>query len=89
MPSLVENLRSKPAAADSKFISIGRHAQRVGVSYQKTQQGVEFWIEAGLLKEATGQQWNRIYVAHEILQIMSAPSLPVNAAPSPPSSAHD
>jgi Fic family protein len=71
------------------FISIARHAERVGVSYQKAQRGVEFWIEEGLLREGTGQQRNRIYVANEILQIMAAPSLPVNAEPSPPESNHD
>lgn len=71
------------------FISIARHAERVGVSYQKAQRGVEFWIEEGLLREGTGQQRNRIYVANEILQIMAAPSLPVNAEPSPREPTHD
>lgn len=61
------------------YISITRHAQRVGVSYQKAQRGIEYWIEEGLLKEGTGQQRNRLYVANEILQIMAAPSLPMNA----------
>ncbi len=70
------------------FISIARHAERVGVSYQKAQRGVEFWVEEGLLREGTGQQRNRIYVANEIFQIMAAPSLPVNAEPSPPESTH-
>ncbi len=71
------------------FISIARHAQRMGISYQMAQRGVEFWIEEGLLQEGTGQQRNRIYLAKEILQLMAAPSLPVNAEPSPPESPHD
>lgn len=60
------------------FISIARHAKRVDVSYQMAQRAVDFWIEQGLLEEATGQRRNRIFVAPEIFNIMSAPSLPIN-----------
>ncbi len=65
------------------FVSIARHAQRVGISYWKAQRGVEYWINEGLLQEATGRNRNRIYIAKEILQIMAAPSLPENAEPPP------
>lgn len=61
------------------FISIARHAKRVDVSYHMVQRAVEFWIEHGLLEEATGQRRNRIFVALEIFRIMAAPSLPINA----------
>ena len=66
------------------FVSIARYANRVKVPYKKAQRGVEFWIEEGLLREATGQNRNRVYVADEILKIMAAPSLPVNADQPPP-----
>ena len=66
------------------YISIARHAHKVGISYQKAQRGVEFWIEEKLLSEATGQQRNRIFVAEEILRLMAAPSLPANEALSQP-----
>lgn len=61
------------------FISISRHAQRVEASYQIVQRGVEFWIEQGLLREATGQRRNRIFIASEIFTIMSSSSFPINA----------
>ena len=61
------------------FISIARHAKRVDVSYQMVQRAVDFWIEHGLLEEATGQRRNRIFVAPEIFRIMASPSLPINA----------
>lgn len=68
------------------FISIARHAKRVDVSYQMVQRAVEFWIEHGLLEEATGQRRNRIFVAREILRIMDSPSLPINANDPPSAS---
>ena len=60
------------------FISIARHSKRVGVSYQLAQRAVEFWIENGLLKEATGKRRNRLFIAREVLKIMDSPSLPIN-----------
>ena len=65
------------------FISIPRHAKRVGVSYHVAQRGVQFWIDNGLLEEATGQRRNRIFVAREVLKIMASPSLPINATEPP------
>jgi len=61
------------------FISIARHAKRVDVSYQMVQRSVDFWIDQGLLEEATGQRRNRVFVAPEIFRIMASPSLPINA----------
>jgi len=61
-------------------ISITRHARRVGVSYRMAQRGIEFWMEQGLLREATGHARNRVYLAPEILDIMATPSSPLNAA---------
>lgn len=62
------------------FLSIARYANRLGIAYPSAQRGVDFWIEKGLLREATGQQRYRVYVADEILNMMSGPSLPLNAA---------
>lgn len=61
------------------FIAIARHAKRVDASYQMVQRAVDFWIEQGLLTETTGQRRNRVFVASEIFNIMSGPSLPINA----------
>ena len=60
-------------------ISIGWHAGRVGVSFRMARRGIEFWIEQGLLTEATGRTRNCVNVASEILDIMAAPSPPVSA----------
>ncbi len=60
-------------------ISEARHAKRVDVSYHVAQRAVEFWIENGLLEEATGQRRNRIFVAQEVFKIMASPSLPITA----------
>ena len=60
-------------------ISIARYAERTGVSYHNAKRGVDYWVEQGLLEEATGQKRNRLYVANHILQLMSGPSLPVHA----------
>ena len=60
-------------------ISIAHHADRMGISYHNAKRGVDFWVEQGLLQEATGQKRNRIFVANDILNLMAGPSLPVNA----------
>lgn len=63
------------------YVSIPRYANRNSVSYHMAQRGIEFWIEQGLLIEATGQQRNRLYVALDILNLMNAPSIPINSSP--------
>ena len=62
-------------------LSIARHAERMGISYHNAKRGVDYWVQQGLLKEATGQKRNRIFVANDILNLMAGPSLPVNAQP--------
>lgn len=42
------------------YLSIAKHAKRVGITYSRAKRGVEFWIDEGLLKEAngaTGSMW--------------------------------
>lgn len=65
------------------FISTARYAKRMEIGYHRASRGVDFWVEADLLKEVTGQRRNRIYVAEDLLQLMSTPSLPVNASENP------
>ncbi|MFP4167194.1 MAG: Fic family protein [Opitutales bacterium] len=59
------------------FISIARYARRMGESYHNAQKGVSFWQRQGLLHEYTGQKRNRVYVARELLDLMSAPPPPL------------
>lgn len=66
------------------YISVARYAERFGVPYPSAQRGVDFWVQQGLLREATGRQRNRVFFADEVLGVMAGPSLPVNAE-APPS----
>lgn len=65
------------------FISISRYAERVGESFHNANKGVDFWVRHGLLREYTGQKRNRVFVAQELLDLMSEPNLPVNALQPP------
>ncbi len=60
------------------FISIARHASKIGESYHNVSKAVQFWENNGLLREYTGQQRHREYVAQEIFNVMATPSLPLN-----------
>lgn len=62
------------------FLSVARYAKRFAITYPSAQRGVDFWVDKGLLREATGQQRYRVYVADAILNMMSGPSLPLNTA---------
>ena len=56
------------------FISIARYAKRARTTYHNANKGVQFWVDQGLLREFTGQQRNRIYVADELLENLERPS---------------
>jgi hypothetical protein len=40
------------------------------MTFPTVQKGVEFLVGLGILREATGQQRNRLYVAPEIMAVM-------------------
>ncbi|MCB1231485.1 MAG: Fic family protein [Verrucomicrobiae bacterium] len=55
----------------SPMISIPRHCEMTGQSFHVVSKGIDFWEGRGLLREITGNQRNRIFVAGEILQLMA------------------
>lgn len=66
---LVDQLFSSPA------ISISQAASRLGVTFPAAQKNIARLVDAGILKEATGQRRYRIYVAPEIVRIVEAEGL--------------
>jgi Fic family protein len=53
-------------------VSIPKTARLLGVTQRSAQLNVEKIVAAGILKEATGRQRNRIFIAPEIIQIIEA-----------------
>ncbi|MBW0000622.1 MAG: Fic family protein [Verrucomicrobia bacterium] len=79
LAKLKESLRAPKTAAaildalfENPIISISRFAKRSGHSFPTVVNGIEFWIEKGLLKEITGRQRNRLFLAQELLTVMAA-----------------
>ena len=60
------------------MFSISRFCGQFGEGFHNVNKGVEFWINQGLLREITGQKRNRLFVADELLQLMSGsrPTVP-------------
>jgi len=59
--------------------SISRFVKRTGNSFPTTNNGVQFWVKQGLLKETTGQRRHRLFVARELLQLTAdkPPNAPI------------
>lgn len=55
----------------SPFLTIKRAAEVLGVTYQTAQNNVEKLVEANILREVTGRQRNRVYVADGILTLLN------------------
>ncbi|MBI3595823.1 MAG: Fic family protein [Nitrospirae bacterium] len=65
---LVDDLFSYPA------VTIGLAAKRLKVTHRSSQLNISKLVRAGILKEATGRQRNRIFVAPAIVKIIDAPT---------------
>jgi Fic family protein len=65
---LIEYLMRRP------FISIPDAADALGKTYPTTERAISELIKLGILKEATGQKRNRIFVAQKILEIIEEPA---------------
>lgn len=66
---LVDELFSYPA------ITIARAAERLNVTRPSAQRNVMKLVKEGILKEATGRQRNRIFVAPAIIDVIQAPEV--------------
>ena len=67
LPRLMDELFAYPA------ITIAQVAERLGITPRAAGLNVEKLVKAGLLREITGQQRNRVFVAPDIVQIVEAP----------------
>ena len=63
---LIDRLFGKPIVSTSEL------AKTSGMSYPTVQRGVDYLIERGKLREITGKRRNRLFVADEILNIISS-----------------
>lgn len=55
------------------ILSISRFCEQTEESFHNVKKGVEFWQKQGLLREITGYKRNRLFVAGELLQLMTGP----------------
>ena len=78
---LIDSLFSTPA------LTIPMAAERLKVTYASAQLNVEKLVKRGILNEATGNRRNRVYIAPEILQIISSRDTPAPPASEQPASA--
>ncbi|MFV1996110.1 MAG: Fic family protein [Verrucomicrobiales bacterium] len=75
----IQKTKRVPAAAaallDAIFggpiISITAYAKASGEPFQKISNAVDFWVRQGLLHEMTGNRRNRLFIADEVLHIMT------------------
>ena len=64
--------------------NVSRYSGRTGVPYLNARKGVDFWLKHGLLREMTGQKRNRLYVAREIIGLMSGDQASKEVSEPPP-----
>jgi Fic family protein len=74
---LVDELFATP------FLTITRAAELLGITFPAAQNNIERLVEAGLLREITGKQRNRIYLADEVLASLDDPLGPPTPPPNP------
>lgn len=67
---LVDQLFITPA------VTATRAATLLGVTYVSAQKNIEKLVELGILREVTGRQWKRIYLAPEVVAIITADEAP-------------
>ncbi len=55
---------------ENPFVTAPQAAKKIGVSYPAVQNAIKKLINAGLLREITGQRRNRVYLCEEVLEIL-------------------
>lgn len=65
MLSLCDHLFSLP------IISVPEAAKRLNVTYSSAQKYIEVLVREGILQEITGRNRNRVYIAKEVMEILS------------------
>ena len=67
--TLVDKLFHQP------YITFGLARSALGVTFRSAQLNVEKLVNAGILKEIPGRKYGRIFVAHEVLDILEKPEV--------------
>jgi len=67
---ILDNLFTAPA------VTVPQIAERLGVTQRAARQNVDRLVAEGILREVTGRQRNRIYLAHEIIAIVDTEAMP-------------
>lgn len=68
----------------SPYITVNQAAEVMHVSFKSAANTVATLAKAGMLREITGQQRNRVYCADEVLALLNAPiSTPASPLPTP------
>jgi hypothetical protein len=80
-PPFLPPITSKARQRRSSVFARSSGFSLPSISYHNAKRGVDFWVEQGLLQEATGQKRNRMFVANDILGLMAEHSPPLNAQP--------
>lgn len=57
----------------SPYLTVNRARDVMGIAFKSANGHVERLVEAGILREITGHQRNRIYSGHEIFRLLDAP----------------
>ena len=55
------------------YVSVRRAAQFLGCSSPTAAKAIEQLVQRGVLAEATGRQWGRLFLARQILELLQAP----------------
>lgn len=58
------------------YVTAARAAERLGVTIPTASKSIRALEQAGMLKESTGREWGRIWVAKPILDAVEKPGLP-------------
>lgn len=64
---IIDELFASPA------VSVAMESKRLGIGQRSCQQNIDKLVNAGILREATGQKRNRVYIAQKIIDIIEGP----------------
>lgn len=80
--SILRDLGATPSTYDlvddlfkNPYVTAPRFSGRIGISFPAAQKAINKLVEAGILREITGQSRNRVYLCAEILENLEVPTV--------------
>jgi Fic family protein len=80
--SILRDLGATPSTYDlvddlfkNPYVTAPRFSGRGGISFPAAQKAINKLVEAGILREITGQSRNRVYLCAEILENLEVPTV--------------